>query len=181
MKHTKSKIFNFLKAISYKLKASEGITIYLAMLMLATALTTAIFISTAFVREFTISKEVADSLKAVYAADTVMEYTLYQVRTIDLVNAPANLVALGFVQKTATAAASMTSTYYHLPPAGCATNINVSSENYMCDIKVVLDVDKTKGFPGCSSDAIAPDCTRIVTKGSYGAINRAMEIVYDNL
>lgn len=162
----------------------QGITIYLAMLMLSTALTTALFVSTAFVREFIISKEVADSLKAVYAADTVMEYTLYQVRTSDLAITPTNLAALSFIPITTTNAltdASLSSKYYHLPPANCATNVNVSSGNHACDIKVVLDVDKIAGVPGCPADTAAPDCTRIVTKGSHGAINRAMEIVYENL
>ena len=166
--------------------SQQGITIYLAMLMLSMTFTTAIFISTAFVREFKISKEVADSLKAVYAADTAMEYTLYQVRTSDLVNTSVNLVALGFVSVTAGTSneltdVSLSNIYYHLPPVDCVTNVNISSDNHACDIKVALDIDKTAGVPGCPLDSTAPDCTLITTKGSRGMINRAMEIVYENL
>lgn len=166
MKHIKSKIFNFLKAISYTLKAGEGITLYLAMLMLSAALTTAIFVSTIFVQEFKISKEVADSLKAVYAADTAMEYTLYQAR-VDATFSSFNVVIVD--------------EYLNLPSGSCAAAVYAINEvNKECNIDVYLRVGLGT-ISDCPATSAAPDCTHIIAKGSYGAINRAMEIVYENL
>src|SRR3989344_9601474 len=69
-----------LKAKSYKLKADGGITIYLAMLVMGGALAVAFSVSTLMVGEFKISGETVNSLKAVYVADSNMEYVLYQTR-----------------------------------------------------------------------------------------------------
>lgn len=169
-------------------KNEKGVILYLAMLMLSAALTTAIFVSTIFVQEYKISKEVADSLKAVYVADTAVEYAMYQVRTPATVSA-TTLSGLSFASKTAAdigadgslLAVSLASVYHYLSPTACATNINIGGGNHACDIKIVLDVDKTKNVIGCPVATAATDCTLIIAKGSYGTTNRAIEIVYKNL
>lgn len=169
MKYILHNLTAFLKAKSYKLKASDGITIYLAMLMLSTALTTAIFVSTVFVREFTISKEIADSLKAVYAADTAMEYTLYQARVDTTFSSFIVINTDGHVR---------------LPIENCEAAIYnfATTAQKKCVVDAYIHTPKgTTAVPGCPASSSAPDCTRIVTKGSHGTINRAMEIVYENL
>ena len=174
MKHNTHNIKSNTRRIRPKFQVSSfkfqerGITIYLAMLMLSTALTTAIFVSTVFVREFKISKEVADSLKAVYAADTAMEYTLYQSR-VDTTFSSFDIV--------------VANNHLKLPTGSCETTVYATAAaNKKCIVDAYLLVPPgTTGVPGCPITSTAPDCTRIVTKGSYGAINRAMEIVYENL
>ena len=54
----------------------SGITIYLAMLVMGGALAVALSVSTLMVGEFKISGDTINSLKAVYAADSNMEYVL---------------------------------------------------------------------------------------------------------
>ncbi|MBI5912823.1 hypothetical protein HY839_00050 [Candidatus Azambacteria bacterium] len=157
------------KVKSQKSKVGEsGVTIYLAMLMLSAALTTAIFVSTVFVREFKISKEVADSLKAVYAADTAMEYTLYQAR-VDTTFSSFDVIAAN--------------DHVQLPTGSCEAPIfSTNMANKKCQVDAYLHVLKgAAGIPGCPASSLALDCTRIITKGSYGATNRAIEIVYENL
>src|SRR3989344_5894698 len=60
--------------------SDKGITIYLAMLVMSGALAVALSVSTLMVGEFKISGETVNSLKAVYVADSNMEYVLYQTR-----------------------------------------------------------------------------------------------------
>lgn len=147
----------------------KGITLYLAMLVMSGALATAIFVSGVFVREFKISKEVADSLKAVYAADTAMEYTLYQAR-IDTTFSSFDVVVVD--------------DHVRLPTGSCESTVydSTSSVNKKCIVDAYLHVPLgAASVPGCPATSAAPDCTRIITKGSHGTINRAMEIVYENL
>lgn len=149
-------------------KNEKGVILYLAMLMLSAALTTALFVSTIFVQEYKISKEVADSLKAVYTADTAMEYTLYQSR-IDTTFSSFAVVTAG--------------AHVNLLPGSCEPSVfSTGMANKTCRIDAYLHVPKgTIGVPGCPAASTAPDCTRIIAKGSYGTTNRAMEIVYENL
>lgn len=146
----------------------QGITLYLAMLVMSGALATAIFVSTVFVSEFKISKEVADSLKAVYAADTAMEYTLYQAR-VDTTFSTFNVMVIN--------------DHVQLPTGSCEATIYTSSAaNRKCIVDAYLHVPLgAASVPGCPAESDAPDCTRIITKGSHGTINRAIEIVYENL
>lgn len=144
----------------------SGVILYLAMLMLSAALTTAIFVSTIFVQEYKISKEVADSLRAVYAADTAMEYTLYQAR-VDTTFSLFTVVVASDHLKLATGSCE-------------ATVYTTSAANKKCDINTYLHVG-LGSIPDCPSISAAPDCTHIVAKGSYGVINRAIEITYENL
>lgn len=144
----------------------RGVILYLAMLMLSAALTTAVFVSTIFVQEYKISKEVADSLKAVYAADTAMEYTLYQAR-VDTTFSLFNVVVLN--------------DRVNLPTGSCETVVYAADAiNKKCNIDTYLHVGLGT-IPDCPSTSVAPDCTHIVAKGSYGIINRAIEITYENL
>lgn len=169
--------------------SQQGVTLYLAMLMLSAALTTAIFVSTIFIREFKISKEVADSLKAVYVADTAVEYALYQVRASEFEFTAIDLASLSFESKSVVdadaesslMAISNSGEYYRLPPFLCAERLNIGTSGHACEIKVVLDVKKDLNISGCPSDPIVPNCTRIISKGSYGGANRAIEIIYKNL
>lgn len=154
-----------LKIQDSRFKVQEsGITIYLAMLMLSAALATALFVSTVFAREFKISKEVADSLKAVYAADTAMEYTLYQAR-VDTTFPSFFVVTAG--------------SYLNLPTGNCEPSVfSTDTANKKCSIDAYLHV-----VPGTIPDCPAAstvDCTHIITKGSSGGINRAIEITYEN-
>ncbi len=155
------------KVKSQKLNVRErGVILYLAMLMLSAALTTAIFVSTIFVQEYKISKEVADSLKAVYAADTAMEYTLYQAR-VDTTFSPFTVV--------------VANDHLTLSPGSCeSAAFTASAANKTCKVDVYLHAPLGT-VPGCLAISAAPDCTRIITKGSHGSINRSMEIVYENL
>ena len=134
--------------------------------MLSAALTTAIFVSTIFVQEFKISKEVADSLKAVYAADTAMEYTLYQAR-VDTTFSLFTVVVAG--------------DHVNLPTGSCeAVVYGISIANKKCTADAFFHVGLGT-ISDCPSISAAPDCTHIVAKGAYGAINRAIEITYENL
>lgn len=148
----------------------RGVILYLAMLMLSAALTTAIFVSTIFVQEYKISKEVADSLKAVYAADTAMEYTLYQARVDTTFSSFTVITANDHVRlPTGGGSGSCEETVY---------GTGVASKKCTTDAFFHVGLGT---IPDCPSISAAPDCTHIVAKGSYGSINRAIEITYENL
>ena len=64
-----------------ELQANErGSAIYLALFTLSAVLATALAVSTVAIGELKISKEVVDSMQAVYVADSAMEYTMMEVR-----------------------------------------------------------------------------------------------------
>jgi len=163
-----------LQAPSSKLH-EKGVTIYLAMLLLSAALATALFVSNVFVTEFKISKEVTDSMKAVYVADSAMEYTLYRTRILDdySVFVP-NSSSSGLIPL------SNGGTVYELSTSGCVSLVGLTGLNTGCTIEAVSDLDKNAGIPGCPSTSSAPDCTYVISKGQYGDTNRALEIVYEN-
>lgn len=156
------------------------------MLLMSAALATALFVATVLVREYKISKEVTDSLKAVYMADSAMEYTLYKMR----VPTPSDTTGLMQGSFVFTAAESTsgfsTSTnpyMFNLPSSICYSAVGyVSNANGLgCRMDVLLDYSKTLNAPGCPSSSTAPSCTKVVTKGSFGGTNRAIELVYENL
>ncbi|MBI3685366.1 hypothetical protein HY250_03095 [Candidatus Azambacteria bacterium] len=155
----------------------NGITIYLAMLVMSAALATALFVATIHTREFTISKDVIDSLRAVYAADTAVEYTLYKNR----LSLP-DLIWLKHTNDLGLTGSLSGNGYYTLVEAGCTSAIALPlAVNSACSIGVVTDLDPARNDPGCPSASAAVSCTKITGRGSYGNINRAIEIVYENL
>ena len=169
MRNQNQKIQNSLKAISYKLKADSGITIYLAMLVMGGALAVALSVSTLMVGEFKISGDTVNSLKAVYVADSAMEYALYQTR-------PEGT----YVTTTGT-----------LTTSWGLIDINNAADHYFCPLGLSLDaVCETKiklipkndsSAPAACSSSSAQDCTKVTARGSFGGVNRALEIVYPNL
>src|SRR3989344_6766888 len=58
----------------------KGSAIYLALFTLSAVLATALAVSTVAVGELKISKEVVNSMQAVYVADSAIEYTMMEVR-----------------------------------------------------------------------------------------------------
>ncbi len=150
----------------------KGITIYLAMLVMSSALATALFVATVQVREFKISKEVGDSLRAVYVADSAVEYTLLQTRKI----------APSFTDFNSTTLIQETATHYKFPETICAAGLfgSAGALHKKCSVDVYPATVKGT-VAGCSAGSTAPDCTRLVGKGSFDAVNRAIEIVYENL
>ena len=157
-----------LKAKSYKLKADGGITIYLAMLVMGGALAVALSVSTLMVGEFKISGETVNSLKAVYVADSAMEYALYQAR-------PAGTYATPPSELTTSWGTVDTST--PVSHSSCPPGL---SSDAVCEIEIMLIATSTSSVVSCSSSS-APDCIKVVARGSIGGINRALEIVYPNL
>ena len=143
------------------------------MLIMSAALATALFVATIFVREFKISKEVADSMKAVYTADSAMEYTLYQTRI--LATDVQTLTGTDLTYNT-------TSGSYELTTSECKTKVfgAVPPASVQCKLDAYPTVVKGS-HPGCPSGTSADDCTRVTAKGTYGTTNRVLEIVYPNL
>jgi len=153
--------------------SEKGIVLYLALLLLSSTLATALFVSTIFVKELQIAKEVTDSMNAVYVADSTMEYTLFQTRV-------QGVFAVPFT--TITDLDSVTSTGYELSVSACAPQLNLGvAGDITCQIGAVRDLKKTLNIVGCPSSTTAADCTRIVSRGSYKNASRAIEIVYPNL
>lgn len=148
-------------------KRQKGMTIYLAMLMMSSALATALFVSSVFIGEFRIAREVADSARAVYVADSAMEYGLYHARILKDFN--SNI------------AFSVSGSDYVLPVSLCAATTLSSLANASCDIaaNVTVPLGTKAGCPAVPS-CVASECTYITTKGAYGATNRALEIVFPN-
>src|SRR3989344_2248524 len=75
----------------------QGSAIYLALFTLSAVLATALAVSTVAVGEYKISKEVVDSMQAIYVADSAMEYTMMEVRknpTSSLYNSGTGVTAL---------------------------------------------------------------------------------------
>ena len=146
-------------------KNQQGVTIYLAMLIMSSALATALFVSSVSLREFRIVREVADSARAVYVADSAMEYTLYKKR----------------VEKDLSSFTVITASDFSLSTAACASTIVPTIGNAVCSIAVSTAVSLGT-IPGCPTipSCDAADCTHMTTKGAYGTTNRAFEIVFPN-
>lgn len=149
----------------------DGITLYLSMLLMGTAVTIALFVSGTFVRELRISTDVVNSMKAVYVADTATEYTLYQVRIA--AGTPPDL-------GTTPLAVVVADERYNLSTSGCTSAILASAPDTQCSLEVFTSI-LPGSVPGCPATTTAPDCTRVETRGAFQGVNRAMEIVYENL
>ena len=149
----------------------EGSAIYLALFTLSAVLATALAVSTVAVGELKISKEVVNSMQAVYVADSAIEYTMMEVRKnpeSSLYNSGAGVTTLDTIPCEA-----------QIHFAGPAFNTG----NTKCSADVNNDV-----APGTHSNCresigtdFGADCTRIEARGSFGNTNRAMEIVFENL
>ena len=146
----------------------SGITIYLAMLVMGGALAVALSVSTLMVGEFKISGETINSLKAVYVADSAMEYALYQARPAGTYATPPSMLTTSW----GSVDTNTTVSYSSCPPG--------LSLGTVCNIKIMLIAKSTSSVVSCSSSS-APDCIKVVARGSIGGINRALEIVYPNL
>ena len=166
------------KALNNKIKNKQklrtheqGSAIYLALFTLSAVLATALAVSTVAVGELKISKEVVNSMQAVYVADSAIEYTMMEVRKnpeSSLYNSGAGVTTLDTIPCEA-----------QIHFAGPAFNTG----NTKCSADVNNDV-----APGTHSNCretigtdFGADCTRIEARGSFGNTNRAMEIVFENL
>ncbi len=143
--------------------SQKGIVIYLALITLSTALATALFVAGIFVKEYKISLDVVRSLNAVYVADSIMEQALYSIRST---TTPTALTTAG------TTACDSAAVPAPLATAGCFYGVTTSSIAF-------------NSIPLCSSAsqsncAVGDTCTQVVSNGTYGGANRAMEIVYCN-
>lgn len=176
-------------------KNQRGITLYLAVITLSAALATALFVAGSLTREYKISTGLANSLKAVYVADSVLEYTLYQVRTttytvssasaditITLPNAATATLScpasLGIVSCNPLSTGSLTSLFSDTSLTSLA---GIAPTGSTFSVKGQL-VSTAGSVAGCPSDPLAPppNCVYLTASAGYGGTNRAMEIVYDN-
>ncbi len=175
---------NKIKQFNPPLKAEKGITLYLAVITLSAALATALFVAKSLTKEYTISTELANSLKAVYVADSAIEYTLYQVRNatydpilksvdINLPNGIHTLSCSGFGGACANSLTTLQTLFTNTDVPGLTP---LTSSSY--SVKGQLIAPGTT--IGCPVSTTAPNCMYLQTNGSYGGTNRAMEIIYEN-
>ncbi len=162
----------------YSLNFQCGITLYLAMLVMGGAVAVALSVSTVFIGEFKITSDAVNSLKAVYVADSAMEYALYQARpngdyTYDSNTGVSTLTTPWSPTLSSTDMNALVS--YSNCPAGLPPDA-------VCDIKIKLITKTDSSAPStCSAASLAQDCTKVFARGSFGSVNRALEIVYPNL
>lgn len=140
----------------------QGVTLYLAMLIMSSALATALFVSSVFMREFRIVRDVANSARAVYVADSAMEYSLYQGRVAKSLGNSSIESSLAF-------------------PGSCDAAVIPTVSGAVCNV-LVIPAAPLGTIPGCPAVPLcsASSCMHITSKGSYGSINRAFEIVFPN-
>lgn len=162
----------------------RGITIYLALLTMSTALAIALFVASVHLSELKSSQEVSNSLKAVYVADSAVEFTLYQTRRVVTSTLPLDQIQIGRVylfskDTSITPQISLSGSQYSLN--SCASSIlNTGTSPRNCSVNIIPDVSSAANVNGCPTSAPAAGCTQIIGKGTYGSINRAIEIVYEN-
>ncbi len=155
-----------------ELQANErGSAIYLALFTLSAVLATALAVSTVAIGELKISKEVVDSMQAVYVADSAMEYTMMEVRknpNSSLYNSGIGVAALD--------TSSCEAQIYFIGPS-----FNTGSTK--CSADIDNDISPLAGYSNCRSSIadLGADCTRIEARGSFSNTNRALEIVFENL
>ena len=168
-----------LQATSYKLQADRGITIYLAMLVMGGALAVALSVSTLMVGEFKISGETVNSLKAVYVADSNMEYVLYQTRPEGTYtpDSNTNVNTLGTKWDTLTLDLNSSTVSNHIERTDCPAGF---SPEAICGFKIRMIKKEDSSVSTCLNST-ASDCTEIVARGTFGNVNRALEIVFPNL
>ena len=182
MRNQNQKIQNSLKAISYKLKADSGITIYLAMLVMGGALAVALSVSTLMVGEFKISGDTINSLKAIYVVDSVMEYGLYQLRPEgeyenNSDTTGVNTLTLSTDVFTADNVLQLdhnisqevsNSIQYNNCPAGLSSDTRVG-----CELKINMVRKDISSLSTCS-DSSAIDCTQMKIRGTFNNINHSI-------
>ena len=162
-----------------QLSNEKGITIYLAMLVMGGALAVALSVSTLMVGEFKISSETINSLKAVYVADSNMEYALYQTRPegtytpnsdtkVNTLDTRWGVLTLDLNNDIV----SNEIIYTDCPPDFLPEMI--------CGLKIRM-IEKTNSSVSTCLNSSATDCTEVSVIGSFNNVNRAMEIVYPNL
>lgn len=174
-------------------KNQRGITLYLALITLSTALATSLFVAGSLTKEYKISTELTNSLKAVYVADSVIEYTLYQVRSGEYTVTPSTAsinitlpdnttVPLSCPVNTSDLSLNCSNSVLKeslapiLSTANCSSLLGIADS--ACSISGQLIVPGT--VTGCPLTSTAPNCVYLRADGSYGGTNRAMEIVYEN-
>jgi len=160
--------------------SDKGITIYLAMLVMGGALAVALSVSTLMVGEFKISSETINSLKAVYVADSNMEYALYQTRPE------------GTYTPDSDTRVNRLDTRWGVLTLDLNNDI-VSNEiihtdcppdflpEMICGLKIRMIEKTNSSVSTCRDSLLATDCTEVSVIGSFNNINRAMEITYPNL
>lgn len=172
-------------------KDQQGITLYLAIITLSAVLVTSLSIASALVKEYKISNDLANSLRAVYVADSVTEYTLFQTRSaaytvtaldgsisIPLPNSGGTTVKLSCPVTGGVVSCSSPST------TSLTTMFSNSTISNLTGIVPTGGTFSVKGqliapgsVSGCSS---GPNCVYLQASGGYGGTNRAMEIIYEN-
>jgi len=157
----------------------SGITIYLAMLVMGGALAVALSVSALMVGEFKISGDTVNSLKAVYVADSNMEYVLYQTRPEGTYtpDSNTNVNTLGTKWDTLTLDLNIYTTSNTIESAVCPTDF---SSEAVCGFKIRMIKRQDSSASTCFNST-ASDCTEIVARGTFGNVNRALEITYPNL
>ena len=168
-----------LQATSYKLQADKGITIYLAMLVMGGALAVALSVSTLMVGEFKISSETINSLKAVYVADSNMEYALYQTRPEGTYtpNSDTKVNTLDTRWGVLTLDLNNDIVSNEIIHTDCPPDF---LPEMICGLKIRMIKREDSSVSTCLNSS-ATDCTEVSVIGSFNNVNRAMEIVYPNL
>jgi len=163
-----------------QLSNEKGITIYLAMLVMSGALAVAFSVSTLMIGEFKISGDTVNSLKAVYVADSNMEYALYQTRPEGTYtpDSDTNVNTLdtrwGVLRLDLNNSDIVSNEISH---TDCPPDF---LPEMICGLKIRMIKKENSSVSTCR-DSSATDCTEVSVIGSFNNINRAMEITYPNL
>lgn len=164
-------------------KNQQGITLYLSIITLSAALATALFVAGALVKEYKISTSLFNSLKAVYVADSVTEYTLYQVRRAAYdpatqsvaITLPDGIQTLSCTGGVCANSLTALPTLFTHQTAG-ANGLALSSSTFSVKGQIIAPGSVT----GCPASSTAQNCVYLQASGGYGGTNRAIEIVYEN-
>ena len=157
----------------------KGITIYLAMLVMGGALAVAFSVSTLMVCEFKISGETVNSLKAVYVADSNMEYVLYQTRPAGTYAPDSNTNVNRLETRWGILMLDLNSSTVSndIEYIGCPADF---SSEAVCGLNIRMIKKEDSSVSTCLNST-AVDCTEILARGSFSNVNRALEISYPNL